>query len=54
MLDEVYRTGATAELIEIPVTVGDRVRYFNLTYAGRFDVDGNVNGVMILGTEISH
>ena len=54
LLDGVYRTGITAELTEIPVTLGDRIRYFNLTYAARFDLNGQVNGVMILGTEISH
>lgn len=53
ILDEVYRTGVTAELREIPVTLGTKLRYFNLTYAPRFDVDGNVNGVMILGSEIT-
>jgi PAS domain S-box-containing protein len=53
ILDEVYRTGITAELREIPVTVGPKLRYFNLTYAPRFDVNGHVNGVMILGSEIT-
>lgn len=53
ILDEVYRTGKTAELIEIPVTVTNRLRYFNLTYAARRNVHGDINGVMILGTEIT-
>ncbi|RYZ51738.1 MAG: response regulator, partial [Proteobacteria bacterium] len=53
ILDEVYRTGITAELREIPVTLGIKLRYFNLTYAARFDVDGKVNGVMILGSEVT-
>lgn len=53
ILDEVYRTGKTAELHEIPVTVGDRQRYFNLTYSARRDIEGNINGVMILGTEVT-
>lgn len=53
ILDEVYRTGTTAFLHEIPVTVGPRLRYFNLTYAARRAVDGRVNGVMILGSEIT-
>lgn len=53
ILDNVYRTGVTAELHEIPVTVTDRVRYFNLTYAARFNESGAVNGVMILGAEVT-
>ena len=53
LLDEVYRTGRTAELHEIPVTVTDRLRYFNLTYAARRDEAGNINGLMILGVEVT-
>lgn len=53
ILDEVYKTGKTAELHEIPVTVTDRLRYFNLTYSARKDEAGKINGVMILGTEVT-
>lgn len=53
ILDEVYRTGRTASLHEIPVTLTDRLRYFNLTYAARHDVDGLVSGVMIVGIEVT-
>lgn len=53
ILDEVYRTGKTASLHEIPVTLTDRLRYFNLTYAARFDVNGLVSGVMIVGIEVT-
>lgn len=53
ILDNVYKTGVTAELHEIPITLGDRLRYFNLTYSARRDLDGQVNGVMILGIEIT-
>jgi signal transduction histidine kinase len=53
ILDNVYRTGKTAELHEIPVTLGDKLRYFNLTYAARFDAEKNISGVMILGTEVT-
>jgi PAS domain S-box-containing protein len=53
ILDRVYQTGVTAQLHEIPVTVTDRVRYFNLTYAARRAIDGSTNGVMILGTEVT-
>ena len=37
ILDEIYCTGKTAQLHEIPVTVTDRVRYFDLTYAAHRD-----------------
>lgn len=53
ILDEVYRTGITAQLHEIPVTVTDRLRYFNLTYSARRDNAGQINGVMILGIEVT-
>lgn len=53
ILDDVYRTGKTAELHEIPVTVGKKLRYFNLTYAAARDVEGTINGIMILGTEVT-
>lgn len=53
IIGDVYRTGMTAELHEIPVTVGDRLRYFNLTYVARRDLEGTISGVMVLGTEIS-
>lgn len=54
ILDEVYQTGKTAELHEIPVTLTDRLRYFNLTYAARRDTKGEINGVMILGIEVTN
>jgi len=53
ILDDVYRTGVTAELREIAVTVTDRTRYFNLTYAARKDVLGHIDGIMILGSEVT-
>ena len=53
ILDDVFRTGKTAELHEIPVTVGDRLRYFNLTYAARRDDDEKISGIMILGVEVT-
>lgn len=53
ILDGVYRTGKTAELHEIPVTLTDRVRYFNLTYSARRDEAGQVSGIMILGSEVT-
>ena len=53
ILDEVYRTGKTAELHEIPITVTDRLRFFNLTYSACQSDDGKINGVMIMGVEVS-
>lgn len=53
ILDAVYQTGKTAELREIPVTVGTSQRYFNLTYAARRDEHDQIDGIMILGTEIT-
>jgi PAS domain S-box-containing protein len=53
ILDEVYKTGITASLHEIPVTVTGRLRYFNLTYSARRDDNGKVSGIMILGTEVT-
>lgn len=53
ILDGVYRTGKTAELREIPITLTDRLRYFNLTYSARRDEEGEIDGIMILGVEIT-
>jgi PAS domain S-box-containing protein len=53
ILDEVYRTGKTAELHEIPVTVTGRLRYFNLTYSARRNGRGEIDGVMVLGMEVT-
>jgi PAS domain S-box-containing protein len=53
ILDDVYLNGTTAELSEIPITLADRLRYFNLTYSPRRDQHGVTNGVMILGTEVT-
>lgn len=53
ILDEVYRTGVTAELREIAVTLTDRTRYFNLTYAARRNRGGEIDGIMIMGSEVT-
>ena len=53
ILDNVYQTGETAELHEIPVTVGWGVRYFNLTYAAKRDKAGTIDGILILGIEVT-
>lgn len=53
ILDYVYRTGKTAELKEIAVTLSDRRGFFNLTYSARRNEQGEINGIMILGVEIT-
>ena len=53
ILDNVFQTGATAHLHEIAVTVGDRLRYFDFTYAPSRDRLGKVNGIMVLGSEVT-
>ncbi|RYZ02700.1 MAG: PAS domain S-box protein [Myxococcales bacterium] len=53
ILDEVYRTGVTAELREIAVTLTDRTRYFDLTYAARRSPAGEIDGIMIMGSEVT-
>ena len=53
ILDEVYRSGETAALREIPVTLTGRLRFFNLTYAARRDASGAIDGIMIMGSEVT-
>lgn len=53
ILDDVYRSGVTFQHREIPVTVGGSLRYFNLTFSSRRGFDGKINGVMILGAEVT-
>lgn len=53
ILDEVYNTGKTAHLHEIAVTLGKEVRYFDLTYAAKKNAQGIVDGIMILGNEVT-
>lgn len=53
ILDDVYRTGKTARLHEIPITVTNRLRYFNLTYSAGRGEDGKISCIMIMGVEIS-
>lgn len=53
ILDDVYKTGVTAKLSEISVTVGNEKRYFDLTYAPKHADDGKIDGILILGNEIT-
>lgn len=54
ILDDVYKTGKTSSFQEIPVTVGDSLRYFDLTFAASRDMEGNIKGIMILGSEVTN
>lgn len=53
ILNNVYQTGVTAHLRKIPVTVGKNLRYFDLTYVARKNEAGEINGIMILGSEVT-
>ncbi len=53
ILDSVYRTGITAKLNEIPITLADRRRFFNLTYTAHRNNKGKINGILILGREVT-
>jgi signal transduction histidine kinase len=53
ILDNVYNTGETAHLREIPVTIGKSQRYFNLTYAAKRNEQQVIDGIMILGKDIT-
>ena len=53
ILDDVFRSGKTAALVEIPVTLTGQLRYFNLTYAARKNGRDQVDGIMILGSEVT-
>jgi PAS domain S-box-containing protein len=53
ILDEVYRTGETVVVREAPVHVRGELRYFNLTYAARRDLNGTIDGIMALGVEVT-
>lgn len=54
ILDNVYQSGVTANLHEIEVTLGSSKRYFDLTYAPKKDKHGTINGIMILGAEVTN
>lgn len=53
ILDEVFQTGKSSYLNEISVTVGERVRYFNVIYVARKDREGHSVGIMSLGNEVT-
>lgn len=54
ILDKVFESGISTRVIESGITVGNRVRYFDLTFAARRDSHERINGVMILGSEVTH
>ncbi|MFN8792480.1 MAG: PAS domain-containing protein [Bdellovibrionales bacterium] len=53
LLDKVYQTGESLEIHEIPVTVGETLRTFNVTYSPFRNKEGQVEGVMVLATDIT-
>ena len=53
VLDEVYKTGITVEQTEVASKIRGEIRYFNLTYAARRDTHGLVDGIMVLGLELT-
>lgn len=53
ILDKVYHTGETLQFQEVPITVTDRLRYFNVTYVARKNEAQEITGVMLLGTEVT-
>lgn len=53
LLDGVYRTGVTTKLVEIPIEVEGRMRYFNGTYSARYNPKNEIDGVMCLGIEVT-
>ena len=53
ILERVYRTGETAQFNELAVTLGQAKRYFNATYAARRNFRGEIDGVTLLGVEIT-
>lgn len=53
ILDDVYKNGNTIQLHEVAVTVGSSLRYFDLTFAARKDESGKINGILILGSEVT-
>lgn len=53
IFDLVYRTGETARYIELPIFVGKTLRHFDLTIAARRDLKQTIDGIMILGGDVS-
>ena len=53
ILDDVFKTGKSAYLTEAPVTIGDKIRYFNVIYVARKDREGHSVGIISLGYEVT-
>ena len=53
ILDNVYKTGKTAKIKEAPITVGPKLRYFDLTYAAHRNKEDEIDGILALVTEVS-
>jgi PAS domain S-box-containing protein len=54
LLDRVFLTGETARMHEFAVTIRGERRFFNMTFAARRDVSGQIEGVMVLGIEVTN
>ncbi|WP_158994958.1 ATP-binding protein [Mucilaginibacter sp. L196] len=57
LLDNVYTTGETFSATELPVKIlrnGKYVNaYVNFIYEAQYDAQGNINGLMTIGTEVT-
>lgn len=53
LVQTVYETGNTIHLSEMEAPFGDRIGYFNMTYAARKDEEGKIDGVMFLGMDVT-
>jgi PAS domain S-box-containing protein len=53
ILDEIFRSGKVASYHEHPFVLNQRLRYFNITYFASRDENGDVDGILALGMEIT-
>ena len=57
LLDNVYTTGETFSATELPVKIMHDKKpvtaYINFIYEAQYDADGNINGLITIGTEVT-
>lgn len=53
ILNGVFQTGKPAAFREAAVKVGERTRYFNFIYTPRRDHSQKIDGVMVMGSEVT-
>ncbi|WP_461452091.1 PAS domain-containing protein [Mucilaginibacter sp.] len=57
LLDHVYQTGETFSATELPVKIlrdGKLIdAYINFVYEAQYDAEGNINGLITIGTEVT-